>query len=147
MKREILFRGKRVDNGGWVEGFAVKWETWNNSTETWTGRYGIVPTGWCNMKPNDCFDVIPETVGQFTGLTDKNGVKIFEGDIVSFKRGIENWTGKFITTIHGVYWDKTVSRFSLGKEQEGIKFRSHPRYEYEVIGKIYDNPSKLCPEN
>lgn len=68
--REILFRGKRVDNGEWVEGSLIKVD-WRNKPTT----YSIMPT-----RPTACnYIVIPETVGQCTGLTDKNGVRIFEG--------------------------------------------------------------------
>lgn len=69
--REILFRGKRIDNGEWVEGFYVYRPD---------GKHLIYWKPFDDAKQNTYHIVTPETVGQFTGLTDKNGVKIFEGD-------------------------------------------------------------------
>ena len=128
--REILFRGKDFQNK-WVYG------------DLHHKRFTAFATHMIEDVNGMGSDVNSETVGQFTGLFDKKGVRIFDGDIVYFKRGIGNWTGKCITTKHIVSWDKTVSRFSLGTEAESLKFRSHPRYEYEVIGNIHDNPELL----
>lgn len=72
MKREILFRGKRIDNGKWVEGFYVLRPD---------GNHLIYWKPFEEASQNTYHIVDPNTVGQFTGLTDKNGVKIFDGDI------------------------------------------------------------------
>ena len=134
MTREILFRGKRVSNGNWIEGYFVLLAINEGlkhaiSTGTDEGRFIL-------------FEVIPDTVGQFTGLCDKNGNKIFEGDIVRFYD--KDWTANGIATvdfekgrwtINGHYTTKLSSIVWLDLYRTG--------FEYEVIDNIYDNPELL----
>lgn len=115
--REILFRGKRVCNGKWVFGSFV-------SPNMITAPMGEEIYG------SDIVD--PETVGQYTGLTDKNGKKIFEGDIMSGRGD----TYKVMFN-KGVFWIKNshyITRLYVAIHIEKID---------EVIGTIYDNPELL----
>ena len=140
--REILFRGKRKDNGEWIEGYLVKLGRESFSDPE---RYGIcnkaIPLGGSGVCYNLKIDeIIPETIGQYTGLTDKNGKKIFEGGIVQYygTYPLEVYIEKGHTKTR---WYDTVSArkydemfFSIDREGYG---------ECEVIGNIYDNPELL----
>ena len=138
--REILFRARTIsedeymDSGEWVEGFYT----------CFNGDEYRIYTGYsetdCGEHYPDWFNVLPETVGQFTGLTDKNGKKIFEGDIVQYygTYPLEVYIEKGHTKIR---WYDTISAskydelfFSIDREGYG---------ECEIIGNIYDNPELL----
>ena len=128
--RQHLFRGKRKDTGEWVEGNYVEAEKLNkNGTEYFIIEYS---------SDGKSFKVIPETIGEWTGLCDKNGVKIFEDDIVkvpSFKPEVMH-----IGFIEGAFCLTDLN----GKYAADIHY-IHPAgvNESEVIGNIHDNPELL----
>ena len=129
--REILFRGKRIDNGEWKHGsYANQYRCHEILLDGVDCEYGF-----------DHYHIIPETVGQYTGLKDKNGKRIFEGDILQ--------TG----TIKGeVVWSENRAEYCLlwkdyGKQCDFFKSPNLASFAFgrdmEVIGNIHDNPELL----
>lgn len=126
---EILFRGKRLDNGEWEIGYFLN-----------AGTPFILPA---DKFLNDIVSVDPATVGQCTGLTDKNGVKIFEGDILQTKYG----------RLCSVDWFESNSAqcFDLRPidDAENLLKKAPDKWDLwcsenlEVIGNIHDNPELL----
>lgn len=136
--REILFRGKRIDNGEWIEGGVVHQTDWYGNA---VDKYFIIDgTYTYDYDIGEPELVIPETVGQYTGLTDKNGKKIFEGDIVSSNKR-KTWIGRGKVWFgNGAFW--------CG-EREWAKLLRMVCLEDEqavVIGNIHDNPELLEEE-
>ena len=148
MNREIIFRGKRVSNGNWIEGYFVLLainEGLKHAIHTGTdeGRFIL-------------FEVIPDTVGQFTGLCDKNGKKIFEGDILKATyteqrqyQGISYQDEH--SCVEEVIYNEKSACFMLKIMCEDVPlYRPLHNFgslanikELEVIGNIYDNPELL----
>ena len=130
MNREILFRGKRTDNGEWVEGYLCECHHKD------TGKYDYAIQ---EMFENGYImhEVIPETVGQNTGLTDKNGKKIFEGDICKHR---SNYSGNTVISVV-TYTDGHF--LALVCENSGFELPE----KLEVIGNIHDNPELLEVQN
>ena len=126
--REIIFRGKSADNGEWL--FGVPIFDWYSGGKT---------ANIINVGLIECCDenmAIPETVGQYTSLKDKNGKMIFEGDIVHIDNYDEGWNsivefkgGAFAVDVEGKEYDYTAIGWT--------------EYQSIVIGNIHDNPELL----
>lgn len=138
--REILFRGKRKDNGEWIKGHLIRYKD---------GGCGIIPSEAkvhiCADNPKFiqtvCYEVIPETIGQYTGLKDKNGKKIFEGDVVEFLFNESLIRGK-------VFYTENDTAFCVWYRLPEQKLSINSKIlcncgDIEVIGNIHDNPELL----
>ena len=91
----------------------------------------------CRFPIDEHWEILSQD--EFTGLTDKNGVEIYEGDILTYKRSVGNWTGQFITTTHKIVFSDEVFAFVMKYGTSYIKLRKHWGYEYEIVGNIYQN--------
>ena len=135
--REILFRGKSEDNGEWVYGYYAC-----------IGKHHYILTGKLNLIGAVNFEhylVIPETVGQYTGLKDKNGRKIFEGDILHIAKIADGLGGYYHPPLDCpvnvvVKWDLCAWMWETLCENK--RYISFPgawcHYECEIIGNIHD---------
>ena len=125
--REILFRGKCFNTEEWVEGYL--------GIEV-PDELVIQKFSYDEYFKSNCIDqysVKPETIGQYTGLSDKNGTKIFEGDILHAAQG------NFV-----VRWSESICSFVAGeKERMRPCMNSGTMNCCEVIGNIFDNPELL----
>ena len=126
--RKILFRGKCAHDGKWHEGNLVhQTEFYGDPVDC----YHIVDIGEFDVDYYTSTEVIPETIGQFTGVLDMNGNKVFEGDII-----------KANSTVYICLWDECNFEFGLRNNKESLGMAYVYPY-VEVIGNIYDNPELL----
>ena len=123
MRKEIKFRGQENENKKWVYGF-----------------YQEYPKGYVHIQNeyNDWFPILPDTVGQYIGVDDKNGKEIYEDDIVL----IDGEDEYFV-----VERDSDTARFVMNSETLTVDFDNYWGYQVEVIGNVRENADLLKGEN
>ena len=144
--REILFRGKRLQGGDWVEGYFFKSDINKRARES--GKATLIFTPDCDTfitvpECHNSFMVVSDTVGQYTGLTDKNGKMIWEGDIMVAHLDESCPDNK---TYQKVIWNESGFH---SKEKGSEDISPIDRFDqewFEVIGNIFDNPELLGSE-
>lgn len=138
MEREIKFRGKGVDNGEWVYGYYYyNWRTKQHIIHCSKSEGVLV---------DKTFEVIPESVGQFTGLLDKNEKEIYDGDIVHYTQHegylLESFVGEIIWSIEDACWCYEYGGYYYhfcDSDEVQQDLLNH----MEIIGSIHDNPELL----
>ena len=141
--REILFRGKRCDNSEWVQGYYIRAEHhWHNHGihKDWITLGASANGGWFAL--HNKYAVKSETVGQFTGLTDKNGKKVFENDIIVICYETD---GEEFTETKRVHYNEKKCCWYPMRWEECCEYCGHYTEvkSIEVIGNIHDNPELL----
>jgi uncharacterized phage protein (TIGR01671 family) len=131
--REILFRGKRMENGEWVQGDLLQNVDCLKIREQEKDVKHIAKS----------FEVVPDAVGQYTGLTDKNGEKIFEGDILQFTYTGDN---EGVEGIASVVFERGKFGVLWGWHKELVCLDGFANTTVEVIGNTHDNPELLGGE-
>lgn len=154
--REILFRGKRLSNGEWIEG-------WYYQKPNVLTRDGEPVKHFISDLPPFGAEIDPATVGQYTGLKDKSGKRIFEGDVVKATHTIHfpdeeqhlprraygaNYTdrGEYVyARNYAVKWNEKSARWEIRNGSDGGRIDANYIYNHgiEVIGNIHDNSELL----
>lgn len=148
--REIKFKGKRKDNSEWVIGYFIPMK--HNDMREHIHIF-IIPEGvdmnYGVLLEDVLVEVLPETVGQYTGLKDKNGTEIYEGDVVKFDNDID----EVYEEVGVCVFEKAESNFVLqykGYRKEcyalhTIYLIDNEEYQclYEVLGNKYENPELI----
>ena len=141
MNREIIFKAKRKDNGEWVEGYCVYCRK----------RHYVLPVvneiiGY-DEREDKWIEINPDTLCQYTGLTDKNGKKIWENDIVTITIECDDYFNLSETGIveysYGQYELKVKTTDGKEAYSNLINKLSEAPFEIEKLGNIFDNPDLL----
>lgn len=146
MMREILFRGKRTDNGEWVEGFLF-YQTIDGENACCIGTEPLSANDYSEIL-GDWVEVVPETVGQFTECTDRNGTRIFGGDIFKYESSSKVTYG--VVEYRTDYKEHRthnpagyVIRWVTGDLREDLPFWCGEHSKAFVVGNIFDNPKLM----
>lgn len=132
MNREIKFRGKRIDNNEWVYGYLAKSEDYIFDYPEIIDIPYIISFNNFNLKDYEEYRVEEKTIGQFTGLYDKNGKEIYEGDIVMYDN---EWAKPNETGV--ITWNKNNSSFQIKGHIPSSSMKHLDRMK--VIGNIYES--------
>lgn len=143
--REILFRGRSIQTRTWYEGELI-----NTKGDISPYVPMIWVTGLDDHSDGMLIDVDPDTVGQYTGLTDKNGKRIFEWDVLRIAKKMDGMGTYYFPEIEYpvtvvVKWDMCAWLWeTIAKDKRYISFPdAWCHFECEVIGNIYDNPELM----
>lgn len=136
--RTIKFRGKRLDNGKWVYGSLLQGES----------QSVIAAVEGNSLNVHDCFEVVPEAVGQFTGMLDRNGKEIYEGDILQSPSGntvVVKFGYKEHIVKHEIFTDSFAAYgWIVENVENGITdFLDNEFLKGEIVGNRFDNPDLL----
>lgn len=142
--REILFKAKRIDNGEWVEGAyfpMTKYPTKENHALIWVWTEGAMGCDYdMGYTP---YRIDSETLCQYTGLTDKNGNKIWENDVV-FVTDDDGCSGQIDTGLGEIDFIEGLWYIS-GRVQNSL-YDINKCFQIEVIGTTFDNPELMKGE-
>lgn len=137
MNREILFRGKRIDNGEWVYGYVAKFR--NVQNQVYTAIIRICDDGTKECSLSGLVPVLDGIICEYIGRTDENGKKIFEGDILDDR---DNKPHYVIVFDNGCFKVPSISEYK--KEDFYTETADESCFSVtNVIGNIYDNPELL----
>lgn len=142
--REILFKAKRIDNGEWVEGWLIKGKWYFDESEI----FAILPTDLCiypHCEFSEWIEIDRDTICQYTGLTDKNGNRIWENDVVRYYDDLADMNKEDL-----VKWNETHASFvRLHESKMGLQYLYIDECianRCEVIGNAFDNPELMKGE-